>query len=165
MADFAAGNLDLLVATTVVEVGVDVAKANAMAIYHPERFGLAQLHQLRGRIGRSSAQAFCYLLVDRWLAPETNERVQFFAAHNDGFRLAEEDLRLRGPGDIWGVRQHGMPGFRLANPLRDAAVVQMCSADAGRLLASDPQLQSPTGRHLHQTLQNSLGKVIPLATG
>ncbi len=165
MADFEAGRLHLLVATTVVEVGVDVPNATAMVIHNPERFGLAQLHQLRGRIGRGAAQAYCYLVADRWLAPETFERIRFFADNADGFVLAEEDLRRRGPGDILGVRQHGLPGFRLANPIRDAAVVKECSADAADLLTADPELSSPDGRQLRDALAAQFGRLLPLTAG
>ena len=163
MIAFTAGELDLLVATTVIEVGIDVANANVMVINHPERYGLAQLHQLRGRIGRGSTRAHCYLLVNQWLAAETSERIHFFAEHNDGFKLAEEDLRRRGPGDIWGVRQHGLPGFRLANPLRDAAVVKACAADAEATLAADPGLTSPAGAILRRALHQSCRHFLPLA--
>jgi len=165
MSEFAAGNLDALVATTVVEVGVDVANATIMVIQNPERFGLAQLHQLRGRVGRGGHPAHCYLLIDRWLAPQTRERLQYFATHSDGFQLAEEDLRLRGPGDILGVRQHGLPGFRLANPLRDNDLVSQCSQDARWLLAIDPHLDSPDDRLLRQTLRDQYGQLLPLRAG
>jgi len=164
MADFAGGRLDLLVATTVVEVGLDVPNATVMIIHHPERFGLAQLHQLRGRIGRRAGQtSCCYLLLDRWLPPETLERLRYFATHNDGFALAEEDLRRRGPGDVWGVRQHGAPGFYLANPLRDAAMVKLCATDAEALLAADPQLAAPDHLELRRALQTSFHHLLPLA--
>lgn len=165
MADFAGGRLDLLVATTVVEVGVDVPNAAVMVIHHPERFGLAQLHQLRGRVGRGRDQAECWLLLPDWTAPETRERIAFFASHHDGFRLAEEDLRRRGPGDLLGTRQHGEPGFRLANPLRDAATVRAVAEDVAGLLAADPGLASAEGRRLRAVLQAGWGSLLPAATG
>ncbi len=143
MAAFAAGETDLLVATTVVEVGVDVPNATVMLIHHPERFGLAQLHQLRGRIGRGAHASHCLLVNERWLPPETYERLTFFCAESDGFKLAEEDLRRRGPGDILGVRQHGAPVFLLANPLRDARVVSDCAEDVRRIVDADPELADP----------------------
>jgi ATP-dependent DNA helicase RecG len=148
MADFAAGRLQVLVATTVVEVGLDVPAATRMLIHNPERFGLAQLHQLRGRIGRGQAQSTCHLIIDRWLAEPSLERLRVFAATNDGFKLAEHDLRLRGPGDILGVRQHGLPVFRLANPLRDGEIVKTCATLVDDLLARDPELKSPRNRVL-----------------
>jgi ATP-dependent DNA helicase RecG len=165
MSTFAAGQLDVLVATTVIEVGVDVANATIIVINNPERFGLAQLHQLRGRVGRGEHQAHCFLMTDRWLAQETRERIHFFKNHHDGFALAEEDLRLRGPGDILGVRQHGLPGFRLANPLRDNDLVKLCSQDIQQLLAADPQLADPRHTVLRQTLEGLYGRLLPLRAG
>jgi ATP-dependent DNA helicase RecG len=165
MKAFAAGEIDLLVATTVVEVGIDVPNASVMIIHHPERFGLAQLHQLRGRVGRGAVQAECYLIHDRLLPAEALERVRFFTTHNDGFALAEEDLRRRGPGDVWGVRQHGVPGFILANPLRDRDLVRLCSADAERLLSRDPGLASAAGRNLRQLLNQRFERLFAAAAG
>jgi ATP-dependent DNA helicase RecG len=162
MGDFARGEIDLLVATTVIEVGIDVPNATIMIIHHPERFGLAQLHQLRGRVGRGTHAATCILVTDKWLSPEARERILFFANHQDGFQLAEEDLRRRGPGDIWGVRQHGLPGFRLANPLQDAQIVKACAEDVARLLQSDPRLVSPAGRTLRGALENQYHSLLPV---
>jgi ATP-dependent DNA helicase RecG len=165
MTAFAAGDTQVLVATTVVEVGVDVPNATAMVIHNPERFGLAQLHQLRGRIGRGEHASHCWLLCDRYLAEESFQRIRFFADNADGFALAEEDLRLRGPGDAWGIRQHGAPGFRLANPLRDAKLVRSCRDDARELLERDPDLASPEGQAVRLGLAKSFGKYLPLQAG
>ncbi|HPF71249.1 MAG TPA: ATP-dependent DNA helicase RecG, partial [Candidatus Krumholzibacteria bacterium] len=165
MDDFAAGRLDVLVATTVVEVGVDVPNASRLVIHNPERFGLAQLHQLRGRVGRGSAASTCWLVVDRFLGDEAWQRLAFFAGHADGFALAEEDLRRRGPGDAWGVRQHGAPGFRLANPLRDNEMVQVCRDDARGLLAEDPRLEGPDGRLVRRALEEGFARALPLQAG
>jgi len=165
MADFSAGKIDVLVATTVIEVGIDVPNANVMIIQNPERFGLAQLHQLRGRVGRGSERARCYLFCDRFLPQETYQRVAFFSTHNDGLELAEEDLRLRGPGEIGGIRQHGQPGFRLANPLRQPDLVATCAEDARKLLAGDPGLLAPAGRIVRQTLDCDYQKILPIASG
>jgi ATP-dependent DNA helicase RecG len=156
---------DVLVCSTIIESGLDIPNANTLIIERAELFGLAQLHQLRGRIGRGPAASQCVLLLDRWLPPETLERLRFFAAHGDGFALAEEDLRRRGPGDVWGVRQHGAPGFRLANPLRDADLVKTCAADAAALLASDPRLADPAHRPLRRHLEDSFRHLLPLAAG
>jgi len=164
-ADFAANRVQVLVATTVVEVGVDVANATVMVIHNPERFGLAQLHQLRGRIGRGEHPSRCWLLVDRYLAEESFARIRFFADNADGFALAEEDLRLRGPGDAWGVRQSGAPGFRLANPLKDADTVAVCREDARRLLADDPDLSGPVGRTVRAGLAAVFGHYLPPQAG
>lgn len=165
MAEFAAGTIQLLVATTVVEVGIDVPNATVMVIHNPERFGLAQLHQLRGRIGRGGDGGTCWLLVDRYLAEDSYERIRFFAEHADGFALAEEDLRMRGPGDAWGVRQHGAPGFRLANPLRDANLVRLCRQDARQLLADDPDLSGPDGALVRRGLKESFQGFLPHQSG
>jgi ATP-dependent DNA helicase RecG len=114
MADFAAGNADVLVATTVIEVGVDVPNATLMVIEDADRFGLSQLHQLRGRVGRGSAKSNC-ILVSQSKNPETLTRLKALCNTGDGFKIAEEDLRLRGPGDFFGSRQSGLPVFRVAN--------------------------------------------------
>jgi len=165
MAAFTAGEIDLLVATTVVEVGVDVPNANVMVIQNPERFGLAQLHQLRGRIGRGGGQAHCFLVCDRYLPEETYQRIRFFAEHHDGLQLAEEDLRLRGPGEIGGTRQHGRPGFRLANPLRQPDLVKACAEDARHLLEIDPTLTSASNFVVRHALDRDFGQILPLAAG
>ena len=114
MARFAAGETRLLVATTVIEVGVDVPEATVMVIEHAERFGLAQLHQLRGRIGRGAEHSTCLLLYKAPLGETAKARLAIMRETEDGFRIAEEDLRLRGEGDVLGTRQSGMPGFRVA---------------------------------------------------
>ncbi len=165
MAAFTDGDTQVLVATTVVEVGVDVPNATAMVIHNPERFGLAQLHQLRGRIGRGRHASKCWLICDRYLAEESFQRIQFFAGHTDGFALAEEDLRQRGPGDAWGVRQHGAPGFRLANPIQHADLVRSCRQDARELLERDPDLKSPPGLVVRAGLKSTFGKFISLQAG
>ena len=114
MAAFAAGHLKILVATTVIEVGVDVPNANIMVIEHAERFGLAQLHQLRGRVGRGSRESFCMLLYKPPLGENARQRIEMMEATEDGFLIAEKDLELRGGGEVLGARQSGMPEFRVA---------------------------------------------------
>lgn len=165
MDAFARGEHKVLVATTVVEVGLDVAAATEMVIHDPDRFGLAQLHQLRGRVGRGPYAATCWLVCDRHLPAETWERLRFFADHRDGFALAEEDLRRRGPGDAWGVRQHGAPGFRLANPLRDQDLVAICRDAARDLLARDPGLTGKEGRRVRDVIAAAWGRALPFQAG
>ncbi len=146
MAAFHAGVVRVLVATTVVEVGVHVPQATIMAIHHAERFGLSQLHQLRGRVGRGGREGYCFLLVGEGASPEALERLDAIVRESDGFKIAEEDLRLRGPGEFLGTRQHGVPGFRVSNPLRDRELVERASAAVKALLASDPGLDGADGR-------------------
>ncbi|MEZ4388444.1 MAG: helicase-related protein [Candidatus Krumholzibacteriia bacterium] len=164
MDDFAAGRLDVLVATTVVEAGIDVPAAAWMVIHGAERFGLAQLHQLRGRIGRGGGPSWCWLIPSGDVAGETRQRLAFFAAHSDGFALAEEDLRLRGPGDLWASGSTA----RLASgwpTLADADPAALAVRDGRALLGEDPQLRSSLWRPLRERLLAQYGKLVPLAAG
>lgn len=136
MTAFAAGDYDILVATTVIEVGVDVPNATLMVVENAERFGLSQLHQLRGRVGRGDAKSYCVLFTDQ-KNPETLQRLQALCKTNDGFRIAEEDLSLRGPGDFFGSRQHGLPVFRVANLTTDLSVLTEAKAAADEYLAQE----------------------------
>jgi ATP-dependent DNA helicase RecG len=152
MARFAAGETQLLVATTVIEVGVDVPEATVMVIEHAERFGLAQLHQLRGRIGRGSGHSTCLLLYKAPLGENAKARLAILRDTEDGFRIAEEDLRLRGEGDLLGVRQSGVPGFRVARLELHSKYLGAARDDAELILARDPSLQSERGRALRHLL-------------
>ncbi len=152
MARFRNRELDVLVATSVIEVGVDVPNATMMLIEHPERFGLAQLHQLRGRIGRSGQQSYCILLAGRAVFGDVQERLRFFAGTTDGFALAEKDLELRGPGEILGTRQHGLPDLKVADVVRDRAVLARARQDAFALVELDPELKQPQNECIRQTL-------------
>ena len=130
-----AGGIQILVATTVVEVGVDVANATLMVIEHAERFGLAQLHQLRGRVGRGTAASQCLLIGNtRAAAPKPRRRLEILCETNDGFRIAEVDLELRGPGEIVGTRQSGIPVFKYANLVRDRKALEIAHSEAQRFL-------------------------------
>jgi ATP-dependent DNA helicase RecG len=134
MAAFAAGELHILVCTTVVEVGVDVANATVMVIEHAERFGLAQLHQLRGRVGRGSHRSSCWLVYQSPLSDDARARLGAVAGTNDGFVLAERDLELRGPGDLFGTRQAGLPRFRVIDLVRDRAMIERAYHEAAAWL-------------------------------
>ena len=146
LAGFAAGRVRLLVATTVVEVGVDVPTASVMVIEHAERFGLAQLHQLRGRIGRGAEASFCLLLHDDGLTETARRRLLLLRDTDDGFAIADADFRLRGGGDLLGTRQAGSPGFRLADPVHDERLLEIAHKDAALLLEKDPGLNGDRGR-------------------
>jgi ATP-dependent DNA helicase RecG len=152
MEKFRKKEIDLLVATSVIEVGVDVPDATVMIIEHPERFGLAQLHQLRGRIGRGSRQSFCILLAPRAALGDALERLEFFVRTSDGFELAEKDMELRGPGELLGTRQHGLPDLRIAELGRDRKILRQARKDAFRLVALDPELKQPQNVCIKRTL-------------
>ena len=139
MAAFAAGEIQVLVATTVVEVGVDVPNAALMVVENAERFGLSQLHQLRGRVGRGKHQSYCVLMTSTHSA-ESRERLRVLAKTADGFRIAEEDLKLRGPGDFFGQRQHGLPQLGIADLAADMRVLKEAQQAAQKLLEADPGL-------------------------
>ena len=152
MAAFAAGDIAVLVATTVVEVGVDVPGATIMVIEHAERFGLAQLHQLRGRVGRGEAAATCLLLRSPSLGEAARARLRILRETTDGFRIAEEDLRLRGAGELLGTRQSGLPEFRLVDLESHADLMSIAHDDARLVIARDPELASPRGEALRHLL-------------
>jgi len=132
MRRFQRGEIDVLVATTVVEVGVDVPNATVMVVEHAERFGLAQLHQLRGRVGRGAAKSYCILITGERVSSLGEERLDAMVRTQDGFELAELDLAQRGPGEFFGTRQAGMPGFRVANLLRDRQLLELAKMEAAR---------------------------------
>jgi ATP-dependent DNA helicase RecG len=152
MAGFAAGDTQLLVATAVIEVGVDVPEATIMVIEHAERFGLAQIHQLRGRVGRGSARSTCLLLYRNPLGETAKARLAILRDTEDGFRIAEEDLRLRGEGDVLGTRQSGLPGFQIARPEVHAKYLGPARSDAQLILSRDPALKSSRGEALRHLL-------------
>jgi len=152
MAGFAGGEIDLLVATTVIEVGVDVPDATVMVIEHAERFGLAQLHQLRGRIGRGDKRSTCLLLYQSPLGAVAKRRLQILRETEDGFRIAEEDLRLRGAGEVLGTRQSGLPSLRLADLAAHEELIAIAHDDARLVLERDPQLESERGHALRVLL-------------
>ena len=152
MARFSAGELGILVATTVIEVGVNVPNASIMVIEHAERFGLAQLHQLRGRVGRGERQSSCILLYQGPLGETAKARIEMMRETEDGFRIAEEDLRLRGGGEVLGTRQSGVPEFRMAEVPNFPDLLETARADAALILQRDPELSSERGQALRQLL-------------
>ena len=152
MASFKSGQTRILVATTVVEVGVDVPDATIMVIEHAERFGLSQLHQLRGRIGRGSEASVCLLLYRGPLGETAKKRIEIMRETEDGFRIAEEDLKLRGEGEILGTRQSGTPGFRIASLSDHVDLLEAARADSRLILETDPELKKPRGEALRLLL-------------
>jgi ATP-dependent DNA helicase RecG len=180
MADFMAGKIHLLVATTVIEVGVDVPNATIVMIEHAERFGLAQLHQLRGRVGRAGHQSYCLLMAatlgrhrmppgkrptgNQEPASLVKERLEALVRSNDGFEIAEEDLRIRGPGEFFGFRQWGMPEFRVANIVRDGDLLQLARSEAFSLLKQDPQLSAPAHQRIKEMMLRKWEKKLDLGS-
>ena len=151
MREFKDGALHILVSTTVIEVGIDVPNASVMLIEHAERFGLSQLHQLRGRVGRGPWKSYCILLVGP-SSEDARRRIEAMTSTNDGFRIAEVDLALRGPGDFFGTRQSGLPEFRVADLLRDGAMLEEARREAFALVQADPKLVAPDHRALRSEL-------------
>ena len=149
MSDFVSGDTDILVATTVIEVGVDVPNASLMVVENAERFGLSQLHQLRGRVGRGRHKSYCILVSDND-SPEVRARLGILCKTGDGFKISEEDLRLRGPGDFFGSRQHGLPEMHVADLGANVNVLQLAQDESRRLLEADPQLERPEHRLLRE---------------
>ncbi|NIN71341.1 MAG: DEAD/DEAH box helicase [Gemmatimonadetes bacterium] len=150
MHRFVAGNINVLVSTTVIEVGIDVPNATVMIVEGAERFGLSQLHQLRGRVGRGAEQSYCIVIHG---GREPPERLEIFAATNDGFEIARADLRLRGYGDFFGARQHGLPEFAFADLERDEPLLHAARDAAARIVAADPELEKGEHRALGQALR------------
>ncbi|MCL4424726.1 MAG: ATP-dependent DNA helicase RecG [Firmicutes bacterium] len=154
MEAFRQGHLGVLVSTTVIEVGVDVPNATVMVVEGANRFGLAQLHQLRGRVGRGREKSYCILLAEG-LTEEGRRRLEVMQETGDGFAIAEEDLKLRGPGEFFGTRQHGLPDLRVADPIRDLPLLDLARQEAFRLIERDPNLTSPE----HRAIRERVGRL------
>ena len=162
MRRFQRGEIDVLVATTVIEVGVDVSNATIMVVEHAERFGLAQLHQLRGRIGRGAAKSYCVLMTGNKISPEGEQRLDTMVRTTDGFEIAETDLQLRGPGEFFGTRQAGLPAFRVANLIRDRELLEVARREAAALISGDDVTEVERSRalvHLRSHWQRRYGLV------
>ena len=160
MRRFRDGALDVLISTTVIEVGIDVANATVMVVEHPERFGLSQLHQLRGRVGRGGEESYCILLGD--VGEEVAERLQPFLDSEDGFAIAQADLEQRGMGDLFGERQSGVPTFKVADPLRDVELSERAREAAQVLLEGDPTLARKEHQGMHRVLLKQYGRALEL---
>ena len=155
MKDFVDNKINILVSTTVVEVGVNVLNATLMIIIDAHRFGLAQLHQLRGRVGRSNKQSYCILVSD-YEGDKTKERLEILTRTNDGFLIAEEDLRLRGPGDFFGIRQSGLPEFKMADLINDFKILEVARDDAKMLIDTNEIFTNPEYFALRSYLEQEL---------
>jgi ATP-dependent DNA helicase RecG len=164
MAAFNERKIDILVATTVIEVGIDIPNATVMMIEHAERFGLAQLHQLRGRVGRGAAMSHCLLVRSDRCSEEGRRRLEVMEETTDGFRIAEADLEIRGPGEFLGTRQSGLPDFRVANLLRDGRILEEARQDAFEMAADSAFLVDPAYADLRQTLMDRWGNRLELAS-
>lgn len=164
MRSFKSGELDILVSTTVIEVGIDVPNATVMMIEHAERFGLAQLHQLRGRVGRGEHQSHCLLIKSRQCSEDGRRRLDVMAATTDGFKIAEADLEIRGPGEFLGTRQAGMPDFRVANLFRDGRILEQARQEAFRVAEQPTFVTSERYADLRQALKDRWGDRLELAS-
>ncbi|MBM4113137.1 MAG: ATP-dependent DNA helicase RecG, partial [Phycisphaerae bacterium] len=162
MEQFRRGAIAALVATVVIEVGVDVSNATMMIVEHADRFGLAQLHQLRGRIGRGEKPSLCVYIADP-TTPEAQERLESIARIDDGFEIAEIDLRLRGPGELFGARQSGLPPLRVADLSSDGALLALARRDAAAWIERDPELRAPDAALLRRRLLDAYGEALGIA--
>ena len=157
MEAFADGQIQILVSTTVIEVGINVPNATVMMVENAERFGLAQLHQLRGRVGRGRDQSYC-IFMSGSKGKETKKRLEVLNQSNDGFYIASEDLKLRGPGDLFGIRQSGVLEFRMGDVFQDSRVLEQASEAAGRILEEDAELALPKHEKLKERLEKAMAK-------
>jgi ATP-dependent DNA helicase RecG len=164
MQAFLSHRLDVLVATTVVEVGIDVPNATVMVIEHADRFGLAQLHQLRGRVGRGAHASLCLLVSPDRVSDDARRRLETMREIRDGFLIAERDLEMRGPGEFLGTRQSGLPDLKVAKLTRDAALVDLARREASAVLEKDPTLSAPGHAPLRAALKRAWGTRFALAT-
>ena len=159
MQRFVKGETQIMVATTVIEVGVNVPNASIMIIENTERFGLSQLHQLRGRVGRGAEQSFCILMSSFKLTSDARERINTMTSTNNGFEISEADLKLRGPGNIQGTQQSGILNFRIADLARDQKILQAAREIAARILDDDPNLERPEHARIKKYLETNKSNI------
>jgi ATP-dependent DNA helicase RecG len=157
MARFVANETKIMVATTVIEVGVNVPNASIMIIESAERFGLSQLHQLRGRVGRGAEQSYCVLLTGSGISKDSYERMRVMVSTSDGFIIAEKDLEMRGPGDVYGTKQSGALKLKIADLVKDTPILEHCRHAALQLIDQDPSLLMPEHQALKKRLQEKVG--------
>lgn len=153
MNDFKENKIQILVSTTVIEVGVNVPNSNIMGIYNAERFGLAQLHQLRGRVGRGEHQSYC-ILINESKSKSSLERMRILQRSNDGFEISEKDLELRGPGEFFGTRQHGIPELKVANLISDIKILKVVQREAREIIREDPKLELDKHKKLKYRIED-----------
>lgn len=158
MQRFVKGDTQIMVSTTVIEVGVNVPNATVMVIESAEKFGLSQLHQLRGRVGRGAAKSYCILITGPKLGTEARERIKIMTSTNNGFEIAEKDLQLRGPGEIEGTRQSGALNLKLADIVKDRAILEAAKKTAEEIIETDPELEAAENLQLKQYLMSLQGK-------
>ncbi len=161
MSQFMKKEISILVSTTVIEVGVDVSNASVMIVENAERFGLSQLHQLRGRVGRGEHKSYCILVLSGGISEEALQRISIMEKTNDGFKIAEEDLEMRGPGEFLGTKQSGLPEFKVANLVRDGQILSQAKKTALRLLQKDPQLASVESQLLKKEMERISSRLLP----
>ena len=161
MEDFIRGKIQVLVSTTVIEVGVDVPNASMMVVENAERFGLSQLHQLRGRVGRGAYKSYCVVILGERFSKESSERAYILQSNSDGFKIAEKDLEIRGPGEFLGIRQSGLPSFKIANLIRDSKILSLAKKAAFDLIALDPQLEKPEHEKIKQKFKELSESIRP----
>ena len=161
MEEFYGGRIDLLVSTVVIEVGINVPNATVMVLENAERFGLAQMHQLRGRVGRGGHQSYCFLII-HGESEVARQRGEIMESSSDGFLIAEEDLKLRGPGDIFGTRQHGLPPLVISDLARHGEILQQARDEARQLIEEDPQLLHEDHQALRERVQGMFGRGLTL---
>ena len=162
MQAFKAHEVHILVSTTVLEVGIDVPNATVMLIEHAERFGLSQLHQLRGRVGRGAEQSYCLLMTSFPMSEDARKRLDAMVETTDGFVIAERDLEIRGPGEFFGTKQSGLPDLNVANLVRDVKLLEQARAEAFALIHRDPGLELPQHRRLKHALEQRWKKSLDL---